>query len=432
MLGICVRRGAAPHMSLRLKQAAGIRRPYEARMAATWRLLRTSPAAVKRSVAFVMKGRSRRHGGHAAHRVECVGHRPITAGQSPGRACRNSRADGYHGQSSRSSNQRQSGTRGSSIQTGRPSAPARCATDVSTLITRSSVSTSAAVSAKSVSVSANDSTLEANASASRAHLRLHAHERRVVRCNKRQERGKRYRTVFVVRVARVARPYGRLANGRMAKSHRDAVPTRRRASARRYGVGRHRIGRRAECIRQAHQRTLQVECRHRLPLRDDPGHATQRAEQFTERGRRLHDHRCARIVREIRVAAAELQRVAITLLPSAACARQAVRHRSTAAGPRDAGAASHRPPPSASCCRHPMSKSPIGSRQNASERRAAPWFGSRRHAWRSRPAPRRRHQDAGARARVNNACAVSPARPRGGMARERIVVAAELLQRARG
>ena len=51
---------------------------------------------------------------------------------------RNSRIVGYQGLSSRPSSQRQSVTHGSGTQTGLPSAPARCATDVSTVITRSS------------------------------------------------------------------------------------------------------------------------------------------------------------------------------------------------------------------------------------------------------------------------------------------------------
>ena len=72
-----------------------------------------------------------------------------TPSQSPDRGCRNSRAVGYHGLSSRSSIQRQSGTKGSNIHTGLPSAPARCATAVSTLMTRSSCVMTAAVSAKS-------------------------------------------------------------------------------------------------------------------------------------------------------------------------------------------------------------------------------------------------------------------------------------------
>ncbi len=51
---------------------------------------------------------------------------------------RNRRAVGYHGLSSRSSSHRQSGTRAQQHPHGLPSAPARCARLVSTLITRSS------------------------------------------------------------------------------------------------------------------------------------------------------------------------------------------------------------------------------------------------------------------------------------------------------
>ena len=72
-----------------------------------------------------------------------------TASQSPGPGCRKSRAVGYHGLSVRTSCQRQSGANGSRIHTGLARAPARCATLVSTLTTRSSSATSAAVSSKS-------------------------------------------------------------------------------------------------------------------------------------------------------------------------------------------------------------------------------------------------------------------------------------------
>jgi hypothetical protein len=65
--------------------------------------------------------------------------------------CRNNRALGYQGLSSRSSSQRQSGACVNKIQTGLPNAPARCATLVSTDMTRSSCDISAAVSEKSSS-----------------------------------------------------------------------------------------------------------------------------------------------------------------------------------------------------------------------------------------------------------------------------------------
>ena len=55
----------------------------------------------------------------------------------------------YHGLSSRLRSQRQSGENGSKTHTGSPSAAARCATDVSTAITRSSCEMSAAESEKS-------------------------------------------------------------------------------------------------------------------------------------------------------------------------------------------------------------------------------------------------------------------------------------------
>jgi hypothetical protein len=72
-----------------------------------------------------------------------------TASHAPGARWRNSRAVGYQGLSSRSDNQRQSGRWASRIHTGLPSAPARCATDVSTVTTRSSAAMAAAMSAKS-------------------------------------------------------------------------------------------------------------------------------------------------------------------------------------------------------------------------------------------------------------------------------------------
>src|SRR5947209_1038386 len=69
-----------------------------------------------------------------------------TASQSPGFGCRNKRAVGYQGQSPRSSSQRQSAACSSNTQTGRPNAPAKCTTDVSDEITRSSTDIKPAVS----------------------------------------------------------------------------------------------------------------------------------------------------------------------------------------------------------------------------------------------------------------------------------------------
>ena len=66
--------------------------------------------------------------------------------QSPRRDWRNSRIVGYQGLSSRSSSQRQSGEKGNATHTGAASAPARCATAVSDVITRSRFSITAAVS----------------------------------------------------------------------------------------------------------------------------------------------------------------------------------------------------------------------------------------------------------------------------------------------
>src|SRR3954462_1109482 len=69
-----------------------------------------------------------------------------TGAQSPSRLWRNSRIDGYQGLSARSSIQRQSGTCRSATQVGRPSAPARCAMEVSDVTIRSSAIITAAVS----------------------------------------------------------------------------------------------------------------------------------------------------------------------------------------------------------------------------------------------------------------------------------------------
>ena len=75
--------------------------------------------------------------------------RANTSSQSPHDFCRNNRIVGYQGLSSRSTSQRQSAANGSATQIGTPSAPARCASDESDVITRSSVFMTAAVSMKS-------------------------------------------------------------------------------------------------------------------------------------------------------------------------------------------------------------------------------------------------------------------------------------------
>ncbi len=69
-----------------------------------------------------------------------------TSSQSPHCRCRNKRAVGYHGLSSRSSSQRQSGTKVTNTQTGTPRAPAQWATAESTVMTRSRFFMTAAVS----------------------------------------------------------------------------------------------------------------------------------------------------------------------------------------------------------------------------------------------------------------------------------------------
>src|SRR5450830_949190 len=60
---------------------------------------------------------------------------------------------GYHGESSRSLSQRQSGVLASNVQVGLPKAPAKWTTEVSTLMIRSRFAMAAAVSAKSLKAS---------------------------------------------------------------------------------------------------------------------------------------------------------------------------------------------------------------------------------------------------------------------------------------
>ena len=69
--------------------------------------------------------------------------------QSPRAAWRYSLTEAYQGLSEHSRDQRQSGWKGSNTQVGRPNAPARCATLVSTLMMRSRHAHTAAVSPKS-------------------------------------------------------------------------------------------------------------------------------------------------------------------------------------------------------------------------------------------------------------------------------------------
>ena len=101
---------------------------------------------------FLRAGRHQGRGGVAVYdctkRLSSSPTRAITPSQSPSEVWRNKRAVGYQGLVSPSSVQRQSGANGSSIHSGRPMAPARCATAVSTEITRSHSAITAAVSAK--------------------------------------------------------------------------------------------------------------------------------------------------------------------------------------------------------------------------------------------------------------------------------------------
>src|SRR6266567_5653011 len=75
----------------------------------------------------------------------------MTEVQSPGFGWRKMRMVGYQGELSRSSIHRHSVSNRFSNQIGLPIAPARCATAVSTLMTRSRLATNAAVPAKSLS-----------------------------------------------------------------------------------------------------------------------------------------------------------------------------------------------------------------------------------------------------------------------------------------
>src|SRR6266702_592951 len=74
----------------------------------------------------------------------------MTSDQFPGELCRKSRAEGYQGLSVRSISQRQSAAYGRRTQTGFPILPAKCAIEVSTVITRSISAIWAAVSAISM------------------------------------------------------------------------------------------------------------------------------------------------------------------------------------------------------------------------------------------------------------------------------------------
>ena len=64
------------------------------------------------------------------------------------RGWRNSRIEGYQGESRRSRSQRHSASFFNATQTGRPSAPARCAIEVSQVTTRSTCAMTAAASRK--------------------------------------------------------------------------------------------------------------------------------------------------------------------------------------------------------------------------------------------------------------------------------------------
>jgi hypothetical protein len=91
-------------------------------------------------------GAATNHGRPLARARSSVAIRANTPAQSPGLVWRNSRNVGYHGVSSRSLNQRLSAANGSATHAATLSAPARCATDVSLVTTRSRLAITAAVS----------------------------------------------------------------------------------------------------------------------------------------------------------------------------------------------------------------------------------------------------------------------------------------------
>jgi len=81
----------------------------------------------------------------------------MTPAQSPGDFCWNNRTVGYHGLSVRPDNQRQHWSYRFKIHTGLPSAPARCAIEVSTLSDCSAMIPRNPASSRSVKPSRRDS-----------------------------------------------------------------------------------------------------------------------------------------------------------------------------------------------------------------------------------------------------------------------------------
>ena len=212
--------------------------------------------------------------------------RSSTPAQSPGAFCRNSRAVGYQGVLSVSCIQRQSARCGSRIHTGLPMAPARCAMQVSVVITRSSVATSAAVSARSRSrlePSQTNTSLGRAANCSAASPFCSEIQREARRTQQRQQRLQLHGAQRVGLVARIARP-GQ-PNARPWSEHRETPP----ASWRQCRVGSqvsarpgNRLDRGAEDRRQAHQRALAVKLRLRSQqrrLRQPGAHHGQRPHQ---------------------------------------------------------------------------------------------------------------------------------------------------------
>ncbi|MBM3523110.1 MAG: hypothetical protein FJX57_09145 [Alphaproteobacteria bacterium] len=95
---------------------------------------------------------SRRSDLRAASAASSARARAIGDAHCPTASCRNSRTLRYHGESSRLSSHRQSGTAHSRTHVGTPSAPPRCAVEVQAVINRSHDFSTAAESAKSSTI----------------------------------------------------------------------------------------------------------------------------------------------------------------------------------------------------------------------------------------------------------------------------------------
>ena len=204
----------------------------------------------------------------------------MTPSQSPSAVCRNSRAVGYQGVVSPS--QRPAPIGREREQAPRPAVPwrrRRCATAVSTAITRSASAITAAVSAEIVQLAADmrHAPLAASGAASSPRtsrwmlmkLRRRGEQRRQTReCD---------RAIAIVDVAGIARP-----RDGDARPRQRAEPRRPFGQARLVGrqigdLRRHGVGLGLQRQRQAAERAMHVERRRRLAARDDRGGAVEPA-----------------------------------------------------------------------------------------------------------------------------------------------------------